>query len=97
MAHGTRDREASGERGGRGGDDKKRPVGRRKLCKFCADETIKIDYKDAVAAQVLHHRSRQAGAAPHLPATAPSTSARSPTAVNRARMIALMPFAVTGA
>ena len=27
--------------------DKKRPVGRRKQCKFCADEAIKIDYKDA--------------------------------------------------
>ena len=58
--------EGKGERGERGGDDKKRPVGRRKLCKFCADETIKIDYKDAVAAQVLHHRPRQAGAAPDL-------------------------------
>ena len=36
--------EAKGDRGDR---DKKRPVGRRKQCKFCADETIKIDYKDA--------------------------------------------------
>ena len=41
------DKGERGERGGRGGDDKKRPVGRRKQCKFCADEAIKIDYKDA--------------------------------------------------
>jgi len=39
--------EAKGERGDRGDRDKKRPVGRRKQCKFCADEAIKIDYKDA--------------------------------------------------
>ena len=26
---------------------KKRRSGRRKMCKFCADESIKIDYKDA--------------------------------------------------
>jgi small subunit ribosomal protein S18 len=44
------EREERGDRNGRGGegrDEKKRPVGRRKMCKFCADETIKIDYKDA--------------------------------------------------
>ena len=32
----------------KGGDrDKKRPMGRRKQCKFCGDEALKIDYKDA--------------------------------------------------
>ena len=37
--------EGKGAREGREGrDDKKRPVGRRKQCKFCADEAIKIDY-----------------------------------------------------
>ena len=43
------EREERGDRNGRGEDRdaKKRPVGRRKLCKFCGDETIKIDYKDA--------------------------------------------------
>ena len=33
--------EGKAERGDR--DSKKRPVGRRKMCKFCADEAIKID------------------------------------------------------
>jgi hypothetical protein len=73
------EREDRGDRnGGRGGDrdDKKRPVGRRKMCKFCGDETIKIDYKDA---GLLKYSSLIAASwCPAVSrATAPSTSARS--------------------
>ena len=87
--------ESKGERGGRGGDDKKRPVGRRKQCKFCADEAIKIDYKDASLLKYfitdrgkLVPRRLTGNCAKHQRAIA--------TAVNRARMIALMPFTATG-
>jgi len=96
------DRDDRGDRnGGRGGggdgrDEKKRPVGRRKMCKFCGDETIKIDYKDAGLLKYfitdrgkLVPRRLSGNCAKHQREIA--------TAVNRARMIALMPFAVTGA
>ena len=85
-----------GREGREGRDDKKRPVGRRKQCKFCADETIKIDYKDASLLKYfitdrgkLVPRRLTGNCAKHQRAIAVS--------VNRARMIALMPFAVTGA
>ena len=55
---------------------KKRPMGRRKMCKFCADETIKIDYKDAACSSTSSPTAAswcRAGCR----ATAPSTSARS--------------------
>jgi small subunit ribosomal protein S18 len=96
MATESEDKGERGERGGRGGDDKKRPVGRRKQCKFCADEAIKIDYKDASLLKYfitdrgkLVPRRLTGNCAKHQRAIAVS--------VNRARMIALMPFAVTGA
>ena len=85
-----------GREGREGRDDKKRPVGRRKQCKFCADEAIKIDYKDASLLKYfitdrgkLVPRRLTGNCAKHQRAIAVS--------VNRARMIALMPFAVTGA
>ena len=90
------EREERGDRGGREGrDDKKRPVGRRKMCKFCGDETIKIDYKDAGLLKYfitdrgkLVPRRISGNCAKHQRKIA--------TAVKRSRMIALMPFTVTG-
>ena len=88
--------EAKSDRGDRGDRDKKRPVGRRKQCKFCADETIKIDYKDA---SLLKYFITDRGKL--VPRRISGNCARHQreisVAVNRARMIALMPFAVTGA
>ena len=94
MAMGDRD-----ERGDRGDGDrdgsKKRTMGRRKQCKFCGDEGIKIDYKDAALLKYfitdrgkLVPRRISGNCAKHQREIA--------VAVNRARMIALMPFAVTG-
>ena len=75
--------------------DKKRPVGRRKQCKFCADETIKIDYKDA---SLLKYFITDRGklVPRRLTGNCAKHQREISTAVNRARMIALMPFAVTG-
>jgi small subunit ribosomal protein S18 len=83
---------------GVGGDDrgdKKRSVGRRKPCKFCADENLKIDYKDQALLKYfitdrgkLVPRRISGNCAKHQREIA--------VAVQRARMIALMPFAVTG-
>ena len=94
MGEATEGKGDRGDRGDRG--DKKRPVGRRKQCKFCADETIKIDYKDA---SLLKYFITDRGKL--VPRRLTGNCARHQreisTAVNRARMIALMPFAVTGA
>ena len=91
------------ERSGRGGGassdergDKKRSMGRRKQCKFCGDENLKIDYKDQALLKYfitdrgkLVPRRISGNCAKHQREIA--------TSIRRARMIALMPFAVTGA
>jgi small subunit ribosomal protein S18 len=76
-------------------DGGKKKMGRRKACKFCADDKIKIDYKDASLLKYfitdrgkLVPRRLSGNCAKHQREIAVS--------VNRARMIALMPFAVTG-
>jgi small subunit ribosomal protein S18 len=70
-------------------------MGRRRSCKFCADTNIRIDYKDASLLKYfitdrgkLVPRRLSGNCAKHQRAIA--------TSVNRARMIALMPFSVTG-
>ena len=90
------DRGDRGDRGDKGDKGaRKRGFARRKVCRFCADKNVKIDYKDA---GTLKHfitdrgkiipRRISGNCAKHQRAIA--------TAVKRARMIALMPFAVTG-
>jgi small subunit ribosomal protein S18 len=78
-----------------GGDGKRKSMGRRRSCKFCSDEAIHIDYKDASLLKYfitdrgkLVPRRLSGNCAKHQRAIA--------GAVNRARMLALMPFAVTG-
>jgi small subunit ribosomal protein S18 len=78
-----------------GADSKRKPMGRRRSCKFCSDDTIKIDYKDASLLKYfitdrgkLVPRRLSGNCAKHQRAIA--------VGVNRARMLALMPFAVTG-
>ena len=87
-----KDREKEPDMGDDGG---KKKMGRRKACKFCADDKIKIDYKDASLLKYfitdrgkLVPRRLSGNCAKHQREIAVS--------VNRARMIALMPFAVTG-
>lgn len=68
---------------------------RRKMCRFCADAAVKIDYKNP---QLLKNfitdrgkmtpRRISGNCAKHQRALA--------LAIRRARMIALMPFTVTG-
>jgi small subunit ribosomal protein S18 len=84
------------ERGGRGGKGGgKGGFSRRKVCKFCADETIAIDYKNP---QLLRHFITDRGKL--IPRRISGNCARHQRkialAVKRARMIALMPFTVTG-
>lgn len=88
----ARDNDAESAEGGRGG---KKSMGRMKPCRFCADEAVKIDYKDVSVLKYfitdrgkLVPRRLSGNCAKHQRSVA--------TAVNRARMIALMPFSVTG-
>ena len=84
-----------------GDDDRGKIVGRsssrrrRKMCRFCADIDIAIDYKHP---QVLKHFITDRGKM--LPRRITGTCAKHQRklaeAIKKSRMIALMPFTVTG-
>jgi small subunit ribosomal protein S18 len=95
-----KDLEGGGDRGRRGGKDRggarKRGFARRKVCRFCADKNASIDYKDP---QTLKHFITDRGKI--IPRRISGNCAKHQRkialAVKRARMVALMPFCVTGA
>jgi small subunit ribosomal protein S18 len=81
----------SGERGG----GRRRPSGRRKVCRFCADKTLAVDYKDVRTLQSFITEggkivpSRTSGnCAKHQRQLA--------VAIKRARVLALLPFSTLG-
>ena len=86
-----RDAAGLGGKGGKGG----RGFARRKVCRFCADKNVGIDYKDP---QTLKYFITDRGKI--IPRRISGNCARHQrkvsVAIKRARMIALMPFAVTG-
>ena len=83
-----------GERGGRGGPGGRRRFrgrGRRKVCRFCADKTVPLDYKWIdVLEEFLSERGR------FVPSRTTGTCARHQrrlkVAVKRARNAALLPY-----
>jgi small subunit ribosomal protein S18 len=87
------DREGRGERGGRGGKGG-RPQ-RRKVCRFCADNKIRIDYKDP---HMLRYFITERGKIipRRISANCAKHQRKVSEAIKRARTIALMPFTVTG-
>jgi small subunit ribosomal protein S18 len=86
---------AAGAGDDRGGD-KKRSLGRRKVCKFCGDENLKIDYKDpALLKYFITDRGKLVPR--RISGNCAKHQREISVAVRRGRMIALMPFAVTGA
>lgn len=75
--------------------DKKRQFSRRKVCRFCADPGLELDYKNAVVLRgFLSERGRI------VPRRITGNCAKHQRALGRAvkqaRMIAILPFAVTG-
>lgn len=77
------------------GKARRRSFSRRKMCRFCADEAVVLDYKNpGVLRNFITDRGKMVprrisgNCAKHQRALA--------LAIRRARMIALMPFAVTG-
>ncbi len=91
-------RDRGDRKGGKGGKDKgmrKRGFARRKVCRFCADRNVPIDYKDP---QTLKYFITDRGKI--IPRRISGNCAKHQRKValhiKRARMIALMPFTVTG-
>lgn len=89
------ERRERGERGERGEKGAKKNFGRKKVCRFCADKTIGINYKDYNALKYfitergkIIPRRISGNCAGHQRELA--------SAVSRARMIALLPFTVAG-
>ena len=72
---------------------KKRPFQRRKVCIFCADSNMKIDYKDV---KTLNHFITERGKI--LPRRISGNCAKHQrdltAAIKKARNIALMPFSL---
>ncbi|HET9554086.1 MAG TPA: 30S ribosomal protein S18 [Anaeromyxobacteraceae bacterium] len=87
------DREDRGDRGDRGGEEggRGRGFGRRKVCRFCADKTLKVDYKDQ---QALKYFLTERGKI--IPRRISGNCAKHQrevaTAVKRARMLAILPY-----
>jgi small subunit ribosomal protein S18 len=73
------------------GGPRRRPMFRRKVCRFCADKALKIDYKDLrIIGQFVTERGKM------TPSRITGNCARHQrlltTAIKRARSIALLPF-----
>lgn len=92
-----RDRDRKGKPGDKDkkGGARKRGFARRKVCRFCADKKIGIDYKDP---QLLKYFITDRGKIipRRISGNCAAHQRKIGVAVKRARMIALMPFAVTG-
>jgi small subunit ribosomal protein S18 len=73
---------------------KKRGYGRRKVCRFCADSTLAIDYKDP---RTLRYFTTERGKIiPRRISGCCAHHQRELTeAIKRARQIALLPFAAS--
>ncbi len=86
-----------GERGGdgRGGMRRRPGGGRRKVCRFCADKSLKVDYKDV---RTLGSFITEGGKI--VPSRTSGNCAKHQRqlaiAIKRARVLALLPFSTLG-
>src|SRR5512145_1680675 len=84
-----------GDRGDRGGDEGggRRGFGRRKVCRFCADKALKVDYKDQ--GQLKYFLTERGKIIPRrISGNCAKHQREVATAVKRARMLALLPYTV---
>jgi small subunit ribosomal protein S18 len=90
-------RDDRGDRGERGGRDEGgrggRGFGRRKVCRFCAEKALKVDFKDA---NTLKYYVTERGKI--IPRRISGNCAKHQrqvaVAIKRARMVALLPYTV---
>lgn len=89
------DRGGEGRPGERGGGMRRRPGGRRKVCRFCADKSLKVDYKDV---RTLGTFITEGGKI--VPSRVTGNCAKHQraltVAIKRARILALLPFSTLG-
>ena len=91
-----------GDRGGRedrGGDEmggRGRGFGRRKVCRFCADKTLKVDYKDQ--GQLKYFLTERGKIIPRrISGNCALHQRQVATAIKRSRMLAILPYTVASA
>jgi small subunit ribosomal protein S18 len=93
---GDRDR---GDRGDREGGEEgggRRGFGRRKVCRFCADKTLKVDYKDQ--GQLKYFLTERGKIIPRrISGNCALHQRQVATAIKRARMLAILPYTVASA
>ncbi len=92
---GDRDRGERGDRDERGGEEGggRRGFGRRKVCRFCADKNLKVDYKDQ--GQLKYFLTERGKIIPRrISGNCAKHQREVATAVKRARMLAILPYTV---
>src|SRR4026208_339679 len=73
------------------GGPRRRPMFRRKVCRFCADKTLRIDYKDLrMLTQFVTERGKMTPS--RITGNCAGPQRLLTTAVKRARSVALLPF-----
>lgn len=73
------------------GGPRRRPMFRRKVCRFCADKSLKIDYKDLrMLTQFVTERGKMTPS--RITGNCASHQRLLTTAIKRARSVALLPF-----
>src|SRR5512143_2843642 len=95
---GRDDRGDLGDRDDRGGDEGgvRRGFGRRKVCRFCADKTLKVDYKDQ--GQLKYFLTERGKIIPRrISGNCAKHQREVATAIKRARMLAILPYTVASA
>ena len=94
--YGRDDRGGREERGGRGGDDMERGgrgFGRRKVCRYCADKNLKVDYKNA--GDLKYFVTERGKIVPRrISGNCARHQREVATAIKRGRQVALLPFTV---
>ena len=88
-------RDDRGDRDERGGEEGggRRGFGRRKVCRFCADKNLKVDYKDQ--GQLKYFLTERGKIIPRrISGNCAKHQREVATAVKRARMLAILPYTV---
>jgi len=88
-------RDDRGDRDERGGEEGggRRGFGRRKVCRFCADKNLKVDYKDQ--GQLKYFLTERGKIIPRrISGNCAKHQREVATAVKRARMLAVLPYTV---
>ena len=95
---GGRDGGREGGREDRGGEEMggRRGFGRRKVCRFCADKALKVEYKDQ--GQLKYFLTERGKIIPRrISGNCALHQRQVATAIKRARMLAILPYTVASA